>query len=113
MAFSRYRSLLQAVWDAHRRHVTILRRVPVSQLMHVKRDAQSSRPSPDDWSTPGQPLPRRLRDRGAHKGHCRLYFQARLPLQFDEYIWFEQTAAVTPLDTKDLGGLPDTYPFGL
>jgi protein-L-isoaspartate(D-aspartate) O-methyltransferase len=41
------------------------------------------------------------------------YFQARLPRQFDEYVWFDQTAAVTPLDTKELEGLPDTYPFGL
>jgi protein-L-isoaspartate(D-aspartate) O-methyltransferase len=41
------------------------------------------------------------------------YFQARLPRQFDEYIWFDQTAAVTPLDTEELKGLPDTYPFGL
>jgi protein-L-isoaspartate(D-aspartate) O-methyltransferase len=41
------------------------------------------------------------------------YFQARLPRQFDEYIWFDQTAAVTPLDTEELKGLLDTYPFGL
>jgi protein-L-isoaspartate(D-aspartate) O-methyltransferase len=41
------------------------------------------------------------------------YFEARLPRQFDEYIWFDQTAAVTPLDTEELKGLPDTYPFGL
>lgn len=41
------------------------------------------------------------------------YFQAVLPLQFDEYIWFDQTTAVTPFDTKELAGLPDTYPFGI
>jgi protein-L-isoaspartate(D-aspartate) O-methyltransferase len=41
------------------------------------------------------------------------YFQAVLPTQFDEYIWFDETAAVTPFDTKELQGLPDTYPFGL
>jgi protein-L-isoaspartate(D-aspartate) O-methyltransferase len=41
------------------------------------------------------------------------YFQARLPRQFDEYIWFDQSGAVTPLDTQELEGLPDTYPFGL
>lgn len=41
------------------------------------------------------------------------YFQARLPRQFDEYIWFDETAAVTPLETEELEGLPDTYPFGL
>jgi protein-L-isoaspartate(D-aspartate) O-methyltransferase len=41
------------------------------------------------------------------------YFQAVLPDQFDEYIWFDETRAVTPLETKELEGLPDTYPFGL
>ena len=41
------------------------------------------------------------------------YFQAILPRQFDEYIWFDESTAVTPLETKTLRGLPDTYPFGL
>jgi len=41
------------------------------------------------------------------------YFQALLSHQFDEYIWFDETSAVTPLKTKELEGLPDTYPFGL
>jgi protein-L-isoaspartate(D-aspartate) O-methyltransferase len=41
------------------------------------------------------------------------YFQAILPHQFDEYVWFDKTAAVTPLRTDQLEGLPDTYPFGL
>ena len=41
------------------------------------------------------------------------YFHANLPLQFDEYIWFDETRAVTPFQTKELEGLPDTYPFGL
>ena len=41
------------------------------------------------------------------------YFQAVLPRQFDEYIWFDETSAVTPLATLDLEGMPDTYPFGL
>jgi protein-L-isoaspartate(D-aspartate) O-methyltransferase len=41
------------------------------------------------------------------------YFQAVLPKQFDEYIWFDKTSAVTPLDTAQLAGLPDTYPFGV
>ena len=41
------------------------------------------------------------------------YFQAVLPAQFDEYIWFDQTRAVTPFRTLELVGLPDTYPFGL
>ncbi len=41
------------------------------------------------------------------------YFQAVLPVQFDEYIWFDETRAVTPFATRELEGLPDTYPFGL
>lgn len=41
------------------------------------------------------------------------YFEAVLPDQFDEYIWFDQTSSVTPFSTKELAGLPDTYPFGL
>jgi protein-L-isoaspartate(D-aspartate) O-methyltransferase len=41
------------------------------------------------------------------------YFNARLPQQFDEYIWVDETRAVTPLRTRELEGLPDTYPFGL
>ena len=28
-------------------------------------------------------------------------------------IWFDKSSAVTPLGTKELEGLPDTYPFGL
>jgi len=41
------------------------------------------------------------------------YFQAVLPRQFDEYLWFDDTRAVTPFDTTELAGLPDTYPFGM
>jgi protein-L-isoaspartate(D-aspartate) O-methyltransferase len=41
------------------------------------------------------------------------YFQANLPRQFDEYVWFDNTRAVTPLETAELKGLPDTYPFGI
>jgi erythromycin esterase-like protein len=41
------------------------------------------------------------------------YFQAVLPRQFDEYIWFDDSRAVTQFDTAELDGLPDTYPFGV
>ena len=41
------------------------------------------------------------------------YFQAILPQQFDEYIWFDKTRAVTPFETRTLAEMPDTYPFGL
>ncbi len=41
------------------------------------------------------------------------YFEANLPQQFDEYVWFDDSHAVTPLDTAEIRGLPDTYPFGV
>jgi protein-L-isoaspartate(D-aspartate) O-methyltransferase len=41
------------------------------------------------------------------------YFQSNLLQQFDEYIWFDETRAVTPLKTSEMEGLPDTYPFGI
>ncbi|WP_075879589.1 protein-L-isoaspartate(D-aspartate) O-methyltransferase [Vreelandella massiliensis] len=41
------------------------------------------------------------------------YFKARLADQFDEYVWIDQTRAVTPLSSKTLEGVPETYPFGL
>lgn len=41
------------------------------------------------------------------------YFEAILPTQFDAYIWIDRTSAVKPLDTAELHGLPDTYPFGV
>ncbi len=41
------------------------------------------------------------------------YFEASLPRQFDAFIWFDETRAVTPLPSEDRAtGLPDTYPFG-
>jgi protein-L-isoaspartate(D-aspartate) O-methyltransferase len=41
------------------------------------------------------------------------YFQAVLPEQFDEFVWFDETSPITPFDTATLEDLPDTYPFGL
>ncbi len=41
------------------------------------------------------------------------YFQAVLPWQFDEYIWLDETRAVTPLAGPEVAGMPETYPFGL
>ena len=32
------------------------------------------------------------------------YFEASLPLQFDEYVWFDNTRAITPLDTAEIKG---------
>jgi protein-L-isoaspartate(D-aspartate) O-methyltransferase len=41
------------------------------------------------------------------------YFQAVLPWQFDEYVWIDETRAVSPLATHEVSGMPETYPFGL
>ena len=42
------------------------------------------------------------------------YFAASLPRQFDEWVWFDETAALQPLGAgAPQPGLPDTYPFGL
>ena len=43
------------------------------------------------------------------------YFQACLPAQFDEFVWFDETRAVEPLaiERRPAADLPDTYPFGL
>ena len=44
------------------------------------------------------------------------YFHAALARQFDEYLWFDETHAVRPLEGPhrvSSAELPDTYPFGL
>lgn len=42
------------------------------------------------------------------------YSQSVLPDQFDAYVWFDETEAVTPLGPEHAReGVPDTYPFGV
>jgi erythromycin esterase-like protein len=41
------------------------------------------------------------------------YFKAVLSEQFDAYVWFDTTKAVTPLANEPAEGTPETYPFGL
>lgn len=41
------------------------------------------------------------------------YSHASLPRQFDEYIWFDETRAVTPLKVEDESEVPATFSFGL
>ncbi|MER8436042.1 protein-L-isoaspartate(D-aspartate) O-methyltransferase [Mesorhizobium sp. M1312] len=42
------------------------------------------------------------------------YADASLSKQFDAFVWFDETVAVTPLGPEHVGtGVPDTYPFGL
>jgi erythromycin esterase-like protein len=42
------------------------------------------------------------------------YAEAMLSKQFDGYVWFDETTAVTPLPGagEDVSDIPDTYPFG-
>ena len=41
------------------------------------------------------------------------YFRAVLADQFDAYVWFEVTGAITSLPGARPSGVADTYPFGL
>jgi erythromycin esterase-like protein len=41
------------------------------------------------------------------------YFDAELSGQFDAWLWFEETSALTPLQGDQTVGMPDTWPFGL
>lgn len=41
------------------------------------------------------------------------YSSAVLPQQFDAWLWFDETKAVTPLPTRERAGAEETYPFGL
>lgn len=41
------------------------------------------------------------------------YFEAVLPEQFDAYVWFEETKAVTPIPSTPPQGVDETYPFGV
>jgi erythromycin esterase-like protein len=41
------------------------------------------------------------------------YSECCLPEQFDTYVWFDRTHAVTPLPGRQVGGAEETYPFGL
>jgi erythromycin esterase-like protein len=41
------------------------------------------------------------------------YSEAILPRQFDGWVWFDETNAVTPLPGEQRPGAEETYPFGL
>jgi protein-L-isoaspartate(D-aspartate) O-methyltransferase len=41
------------------------------------------------------------------------YSNAVLPRQFDAWLWFDQTKAVTPLSDESRAGEEETFPFGL
>jgi erythromycin esterase-like protein len=41
------------------------------------------------------------------------YAHASLSDQYDGFVWFDETQAVTPLTTQVSTGEDETYPFGL
>jgi erythromycin esterase-like protein len=42
------------------------------------------------------------------------YAEARLPQQYDAFLWFDETHAITPLGPQHAQpGVPETYPFGV
>ena len=41
------------------------------------------------------------------------YFEAYLPVQFDEWVWLAETRAVEPLPHLRASGVAETFPFGL
>jgi erythromycin esterase-like protein len=41
------------------------------------------------------------------------YSEASLPRQFNAWVWFDETTAVTPLGGEVRAGEDETYPFGL
>jgi protein-L-isoaspartate(D-aspartate) O-methyltransferase len=41
------------------------------------------------------------------------YFQAMLPAQFDEYVWFDATTALSPISRREALALPQAHPFAL
>jgi erythromycin esterase-like protein len=41
------------------------------------------------------------------------YFEAVLADQFDAFVWFEESHAITPLGSERPAGAVETYPFGL
>lgn len=90
---------------------------------HLFRHAGHAR-SLTDWHTPAQQdlrgqlaLPRLERAIGVvYRPDTELlshYFRAVLSEQFDAYVWFETSHAVTPLPAENPNGVPETYPFGL
>jgi erythromycin esterase-like protein len=41
------------------------------------------------------------------------YVECQLPRQFDAWVWFDETTAVSPLPARQAVGPDDTWPFGL
>jgi erythromycin esterase-like protein len=109
-------------WGAGMEIMTV-RPARVDSYEHAFRNTGIAR-SLTDWRSPGRhelaELLRRPRLERAigvvYRPDTELlshYFEAVLAEQFDAFVWFEQTRAVTPLGHERPHGAPETYPFGL
>lgn len=89
---------------------------------HLFRETGHAR-SLTDWRKPDAPLrgmlvePRLERAIGVvYRPDSELlshYFRAVLSEQFDAFVWFQTSRAVTPLKDDHAEGMPESYPFGL
>lgn len=92
------------------------------RLMHQSNADQFMLPLRD----PSEPLVRKLEDTRLERAIGVIYrpktelqshyFEASLPNQFDEYIWFDETNAINPIQTdvtEKEKEIPETYPFGV
>ena len=62
-----------------------------------------------DWGEPMEVM----RVRPSTEGSWERLFHASLARQFDEYVWFDRSRAVTPLSAEAGRGPEETFPFGL
>lgn len=63
-----------------------------------------------DWPDAAS-IDRYVRHRPRREGEEAAF--AVLPNQFDAWVWFDETEAVTPLGPEPQSGEDETYPFGL
>jgi erythromycin esterase-like protein len=109
-------------WDAPMEFKTVLPARPDSYEYLFRRTGHAR--SLTDWQAPGHvelrellSEPRLERAIGVvYRPDNELlshYFRAVLSEQFDGYVWFETTRAVTPLGEEHMKGTAESYPFGL
>jgi erythromycin esterase-like protein len=58
-------------------------------------------------------IPHLIRAAAEFLPDCSHYATCSLPQQFDAYVWFDETTAVTPRLTEWRPGAAESYPFGL
>jgi erythromycin esterase-like protein len=114
-------------WDGHTETKRVLpsRRDSYERVCHdAVQDVGSARFLLDLGREPHQALRRRLAEPKLERfigviyrpetERWSHYSEAVLPDQFDAYVWFDETRALTPLGPEHARtGAEDTYPFGL